>query len=231
MDKEFETYCLAKPWKRISARIIDIIIVSLIPGIISLIWFFLDKSTINSWKSLIIMIIINYVIFIIYFLLIPWKFNGQTIGKKIFKIKLVHQENKKILFKTIFLREIILIFIPVTLIMIGILLTNIFLQNNIGNVSENKIISFWINVLIRIIYSFIFAWYLGIIISIKFDKRHQLFYDYKSAIYIINEKPLLKKPNPQEIKKETDKKFVHIHLGTNQPGNIEKKDLKEINDL
>lgn len=231
MTKEFETYYLAKTWKRITARIIDIFIVSIIPGVITLIWFSINKDTINNWKGLVIMIILNYIFFTLYFVIVPWKFNGQTLGKKIFDIKLVEQNNKKIPFKTILLREIILIFIPITLAMIAILLAYFFFHTTIKNVNNNTIQGFWINIFIRTIYSFIAAWYLGIIITTKIDKKHQLFYDYKFNIYIINNKPLGKKINPQEEKIELNNNIIHIHLGTKQPGKITKKNLDEIKNL
>lgn len=231
MTKEFETYYLAKTWKRITARIVDIFIISIIPGVITLIWFSINKNTINNWKGLVIMIILNYILFTFYFVVIPWKFNYQTLGKKIFGIKLVEQDNKKIAFKIILLRETILIFIPITLAMIAILLANFFLHTTIKNVSSDTIQGFWINIFIRTIYSFIAAWYLGIIITTKIDKKHQLFYDRKFNIYVIDNKPLTKKLNPQEEKQELNKNIVHIHLGTKQPGKITKKELDEIKNL
>lgn len=229
MNKEFESYYLAKTWKRISARIIDIIIVSLIPGIISLIWFLIDKNTINTWQAVLIIMLLNYLLFILYFVVLPWKFNGQTLGKKIFFIKLVSEDNEQIPFKHLLIRESILVFIPITIAMMAILLTNIFLKSSVAEIDDTTSIGTWISVLIRIIYSFIAAWYLGIMITTKIDKKHQLFYDRKFNIYTINKEPLLKKPNPQEVKK--DPNIVHIHLGTKQPGNINQEELDEIQDL
>ncbi|MGL5268396.1 MAG: RDD family protein [Spiroplasma sp.] len=231
MNKDFETYHLAKTWKRIIARLIDIIIISIIPGTITLIWFSIDKNTINNWQALLIIIIINYILFSLYFVVAPWKFNGQTLGKKIFLIKLVNESNKKIPFKIILLRETFLIFIPITLSIIAILLANIFLHTNIKNIDDKTISGFWISVLTRTIHSFIASWYLGIIITTKIDKKHQLFYDRKFKLYVIDKNPLPKKLNPQETKTNLTSKINHIHLGTKQPGNISQKNLDEINDL
>ncbi|MBE4703820.1 RDD family protein [Spiroplasma platyhelix] len=229
MNKEFETYYLAKTWKRITARIIDIIIVSLIPGIITLIWFLIDKSSVNNWKALLIMMLFNYLLFTLYFVIIPWKFNGQTLGKKMFAIKLVQENNDKISLKNILIREAILVFIPITLTMVAILLSSIFLQSNVAEIDDKTTSGFWISVLVRIIYSFIFAWYLGIMITTKVDKKHQLFYDRKFNLYAINKNPLLKKPSPQETKENPN--LIHIHLGTKQPGNISQEELDEIKNL
>lgn len=229
MNTELETYYLARTWKRILARILDIIFASLIPGLISLIWFLTDKTAINNWKPLFIIITINYMVLILYFIIIPWKFSGQTLGKRIFLIKLSHQNNEKISFKSIALRETILVFIPITLTMLSIVLTSIFLGTNIANINEKTTSGFWINILTRTIYSFVFAWYLGIMITTKIDKKHQLFYDRKYQIYITNKHPLLKKLNSQEIKRNNN--IIHIHLKNQQPGNIKQEGLDEIKDL
>lgn len=230
MDKEFETYYLAKIWKRTCARLIDILIISLIPAFITLIWYSIDKSTINSWKGLLIMIVINYLLFSLYFVIFPWKFNNQTLGSKLFAIKLVQENNEKIILKSILLRETILVFIPITLIMIAIVLNSIFSQGNIGAINDKTSIEFWISVLTRTLYSFVFAWYLGIMITVKVDKKHQLFYDRKYHLYVVNKKPVLKKTNPHELKIAKNN-LIHIHLGTKQPGNIEQESLDEIKEL
>lgn len=229
MNKEFESYYLAKTWKRITAKIIDIILVSLIPGVVTLIWFLIDRSSANNWKALLIMMFFNYLLFILYFVVLPWKFNGQTLGKKMLFIKLAHETDDKVFFKHLLLREIILIFIPLTLTMLAVLLTSIFLQSNVTDIDDKTTSRFWISVLVRVIYSFIFAWYLGIMITLKVDKKHQLFYDRKFHIYVTNKEPLLKKLNAQESKENSN--IVHIHLGTKQPGNISQEELNEIKNL
>lgn len=230
MDKEFESYYLVKTWKRIIARIIDILLVSLIPGLITLIWFLIDKNSVDNWISLLIMMIFNYLLFIAYFIFLPWKSNGQTWGKKLLGIKLAHAEESGLTIKHLFIRESILVFIPMTLTMIAILLTSIFLQSNVGTIDEKTTAGFWISVLVRVIYSFIFAWYLGIMIVVKVDKKHQLFYDRKFQLYVVNKNPLLKKPSTQEMK-EKQNEIVHVHLGTKQPGRISQEELDEIQDL
>lgn len=89
-----ETYIIAKTWKRIIARIFDVIFVSLIPLIIGLAIHYLDnKGNQESWQ-LIIIFIINIIIVIIYFVIIPWKCKGQTLGKLIFQIRLVNEKIK-----------------------------------------------------------------------------------------------------------------------------------------
>lgn len=230
MDKEFESYYLVKTWKRITARIIDILVVSLIPGLITLIWFLIDKNSVDNWASLLGMMIFNYLLFIAYFIFLPWKFNGQTWGKKLLGIKLAHAEEGGLTLKHLFIRESILVFIPITLAMIAMLLTSIFLQSNVGAIDEKTTTGFWISVLVKVIYSFIFAWYLGIMIVVKVDKKHQLFYDRNFQLYVVSKNPLLKKPSTQAMK-EKQNELVHVHLGTKQPGRISQEELDEIQDL
>ncbi|MDQ7982636.1 MAG: RDD family protein [Spiroplasma sp.] len=228
--ENIENYALARTWKRICARIFDIFIVSLIPGIITLSWYLINKTSVNNWISVLIMIIINFLIIIIYFLIIPWKFNGQTLGKKIFLIKLTNENNQAITFKSIFLREIFLVFIPVLLTMLAILITSLVLNANIANVDDKTSGGFWINVLVRVIFSFVFAWYLGIMITIKVDKKHQLFYDRKNHLYVINKYPIVNKSNFSR-QEQNQEPIIHVHLGQDQPGKINQEELDNIQDL
>ncbi len=225
-----ESYSLARTWKRILARFIDIIIVSLIPAIITLVWYFIDKKMINNWISLLVMILINFLILGIYFLIIPWKFNGQTLGKKICLIKLTYENNQAITFKSILIRETFLVFIPVILTMIAIFITTVVLKTNINNINDKTSSGFWISVLTRVIFSFVFAWYLGIMIIVKIDKKHQLFFDRKNQLYVINKYPILKRKNSKTNSKQQET-IIHVHLGKDQPGKINQEELDNIQDL
>lgn len=225
-----ESYFLARTWKRILARFIDIVIVSLIPAMIALIWYFINKKMINNWVSLLIMILINILICGIYFLIIPWKFNGQTLGKKLFLIKLTNEKNQPIAFKSILIREIFLVFIPVILTMIAIFITTVVLKTNINNINDKTSSGFWIGVLTRVIFSFVFAWYLAIMIIVKIDKSHQLFFDRKKQLYVINKHPVFKRKVTQSNAKH-EEPIIHIHLGKDQPGKINQEELDNIQDL
>lgn len=225
-----ESYSLARTWKRILARFIDIVIVSLIPAIITLIWYFIDKKMINNWISLLVMILTNLLILGIYFLIIPWKFNGQTLGKKLCLIKLSYENNQTITFKSILIRETFLVFIPVILTMIAIFITTVVLKTNISNINDKTSSGFWISVLTRVIFSFVFAWYLGIMIIVKIDNKHQLFFDRKNQLYVINKYPILKSKTVNSNSKQPET-IIHIHLGTDQPGKINQEELDNIQDL
>ena len=46
------------------------------------------------------------IIFIVYFLVLPVNWNGQTIGKKFFKIHVARRDGKPVDFQTMFVREV-----------------------------------------------------------------------------------------------------------------------------
>lgn len=228
-NEKLETYLIAKTWKRIIARSIDIISVSVIPLLITTVWYNINKDQIQQWWVVVILIVINLLLNIIYFVVIPWKFNGQTLGKKICFIKLVAKNQNILTLKNIIYRELFLVFIPVILTMLTIFITYIFLGTNISKINLNTTSGFWINIFIRkLMFSFIFAWYLGIIIVTKVDKKHQLFYDRKYQLYIVNSKAIVKKIHPHDKFKDP---LIHVHLGTNQPGNIDTQELTKIQEL
>jgi len=74
----------------------------------------------NLDKENIIYTIINIIFIVIYFIIIPFFYNGQTIGKKLLKIKVI-KENGKLTIKDLIIRNIIingLGFILISLILI-----------------------------------------------------------------------------------------------------------------
>lgn len=221
-----ETYKIAQTWKRIIARIFDVIIVSIIPFVIGL-GISLGDNNNQEWWKIIIVFIINIITVIIYFIIIPWKCHGQTVGKLIFQIKLVNASNENLTLKQLFYREMFLVFIPLGLTLGIILFLSLTFNINIGTIKFNNTLNFWKNILIRVMVSFDFAWYCGIMIVTKIDKYHQLFYDRRVKNYVINKKPIIKKINVKQEKHNEP----HIHLAYSQPGNISDDELENIHNL
>lgn len=221
-----ENYKIAQTWKRITARIFDIIIVSIMPLVIGLIIYLGDKNNQEWWKIMIVFII-NIVSVIIYFVIIPWKYDGRTLGKLIWQIKLVNVNNKKLTLKQLFYREMFLVFIPLGFTTAIILFLRLTFNINIVSIKPNNTLNFWINILIRVVVSFDFAWYCGIMIVTKIDKYHQLFYDRHDKTYVINKNPIIKKINVKQDKHNEP----HIHLVFCQPGNISEDELVNIHNL
>lgn len=224
-----ETYMIAKTWKRIIARIFDVIFVSLIPLIIGLSIHYSDnKSHQELWK-LIIIFITNLIVIIIYFVIIPWKCKGQTFGKLIFQIRLVNKKNQDFKLRQLFYRELFLVFIPLLLTTSIILFMKLTFNENIATITinSNSTLNSWLNILVRSVVSFDFAWYCGIMIVTKIDKYHQLFFDRYYKTFVINKKPLVN--NKRKI--STSVNDPHIHLVYSQPGNINDDELENINSL
>ncbi len=223
-----ETYMLTKTWKRIIARIFDVIFVSLIPLILELVLYYLDNKNDQEWWKIVFVFVMNLLITIIYFVIVPWKCKGQTLGKLIFQIKLVNENNKDLTLKQLFYRELFLVFIPLLLITSIILFMKLTFNENIVNINTNSTLNSWLNILVRSVVSFDFAWYCGIMIVIKIDKYHQLFFDRYYQTFVINKKPLVKH-NKKKIAININE--PHIHLVYSQPGNISDSELENIDSL
>lgn len=234
------TYQLAPLWKVFFARLIDIIIVSIVPFLTS--WF-IYPNHLYWWvwlKALFVhCVAISFLFF--YFILIPYFFNGCTFGKFITRIRIICPSKKKISFGSIMYRELFIIFIPWLLIICSNLIityifkfdyftvdnTNIFFQwDNSSNMSM------WVHYIVRMVSFINLFWYITLLLIYKLDKKHQVFFDVKLGIYVINYSPIVK----DEIKKlknsdTISREQTHIHLKDIQPGNIDDSSLKDIENL
>ncbi len=228
-------YNLAKTWKIILARIFDLFLSSIIPIILTFIFFIKpSKNKIDNYFVFpFLLLLIGFICLIIYFLIIPYFGNSKTLGRLIFGILLYHEN--KIKFKHIFIREIFIIFIPWFIgITTNLLCCLIFkinigkeLDNNSNNIAQNSPV-IWI---LKFTSTFYFIWYFIMIISIIFDKKNQVFYDYKMKIFMLSKVSkieFIKNKNNKEINRE---KNPHIHLSIDQPGNINRDALDEIDEL
>ena len=110
---------LAKTKHRLAAYVVDFIATGLITAVVCLL-FSIDiygiiidiiagidiqlnlKDVIAMYRS----IFISTLLVCAYFTLVPFLFNGQTLGKKIFKIKVVNERGERASLKRLFIREI-----------------------------------------------------------------------------------------------------------------------------
>lgn len=104
----------AKPYHRIFANLFDIVVVSALillltfQSLISLINGLVNPSSLDSLALFLLSFIsgvFTFAIVLIYFVILPLYWNGQTLGKRFFKIKITKLDGNKIDFKTLFLRE------------------------------------------------------------------------------------------------------------------------------
>ena len=115
---------LAKVRHRVMASLVDFGIVGLILLLIVLVKLpiiigsFSSAEHVVTTKFVVDLFrwgIIYAFILLVYYAITPLLLNGQTIGKKIFKLKIVREDDKKIDYKTMFYREAIgRIFINIT---------------------------------------------------------------------------------------------------------------------
>lgn len=107
---------LAKVRHRLMASMLDLAVMIVLLGLIVLwklpfiISMFNASEHVVSTKFILDMFrwgIIFSIILIFYYTIIPLLLNGQTIGKKIFKLKVTCQNGQKVDFKTMFYREVI----------------------------------------------------------------------------------------------------------------------------
>ncbi len=224
---EDKNYKLAKTWSVVFSGLFDLCFSSAITIIISLIFHHLH---IESTLLLSLLIVLSFIIMIIYYLIIPYFCKTKTLGRLIFRIKLYCKNGIK--FKHLLIREAFIIFIPW---FIGIF-TNLFLlvyfHVDINSIfieptSKEQSISLFIFRFTSTIYS---IWYLILLVGLLIDKNNQLFYDYKLKIYMLTKVSEEKQSKDKENELITQKE-KHIHLGNNQPGNIDDKALKDIDKL
>lgn len=110
---------LAKTKHRVAAYLVDFIITGLITAIICLL-FSIDiygiiidviagfsislslSDIIAAYRS----VFISTLLICAYYTLVPFLFNGQTLGKKFFRIKVVNEKGEKASLKRLFIREV-----------------------------------------------------------------------------------------------------------------------------
>ena len=110
---------LAKTKHRFAAYCVDFFITGLITAVICLLFsiniyeVIIDiiagidiKLDLNDVIAAYRSIFISTLLICAYFTLIPFLFNGQTLGKKIFKIKVVNEKGEKASLKRLFIREV-----------------------------------------------------------------------------------------------------------------------------
>lgn len=114
--------------------------------------------------------IIEIVVIILYFTLFPLLFDGQTIGKKICKIKIINKDNKKKLgFINLFIRTLLY---PIwTSIILYTTLSNILLLLSV--IVFNGKVYFYINLIISIIFA-IYSYVDIILLFVKDKSLHDL---------------------------------------------------------
>ena len=210
-------YNISNSARIIFARFFDFVLSSIIPLVLAL--------TYNHWHlkiyfAVLIILLVTLILLIIYFIVTPYYWNGMTLMKWVFRIKLFQPKTTKIKLLHIINRELIIVFIPWFIVLINSLVISSILEISFGHIFANPTSVPKVAIVFTNIASiFYLLWYLGLIINLIATKTHQIAIDKKYTLFIINIKPL------KEIK--TKKKLLitskekHVHLSLNQPGNID----------
>lgn len=181
----------------------------------------------GQWWAGLIMIVVAAIFLISYFVVVPYFWQGRTFGKVILRLRLV-QRFDHMRWRDLWYRELIIIFIPWLLQLTLNLILDLAYGVNLGLLFQTTKAAPVAYFLLRAATVFYFLWYLGLIFGVAFDPHHQLFCDRQLKIYICrwNEMTAIK-PQPQQPLSKSPLK--HVHLGTDQPGNIDLQLLKVAN--
>ncbi|WP_338965380.1 MULTISPECIES: RDD family protein [unclassified Spiroplasma] len=225
--EDYNLHQLARPARIIFVRFLDIILASLIPLILTL--------TMNYWYGQrtvwppIVVIGITFLLFFCYFVLLPYFWDGKTIGKFLFQIKLVNTE-QKLKLGVIFTRELFIIFLPWFIVLLTNLSLNLIFHVNLGDLFRTTNKNPVAIIVIRIVTTTYFLWYLGLIFAVVLNPNHQILFDRHFNLFNVKTKPIVKKQK-KASKKPITREHQHVHLQKDQPGNISDEILKEIDEL
>lgn len=237
MINEKKKYGLASAIRRIITRLLDYLIISIISIGVFLgltIWIVLNKN--NNYNNTLFSgmfflgIFLSFCIFFIYFIIIPWRWKGYTIFKKIFKIKTHDLINHKKFFYHLIKKETMLwIIIFIILFIFGIVL---FFKNNPLQILNDLILfQFSTNdnkeILLPIFqFLFILSFIPNIIILIHMsvNSKKRAIHDFFSDTCVVYLIPISNNDDRSNLLLNT--KIYDVDL----PGIVDENSLKELND-
>ncbi|WP_424526857.1 RDD family protein [Spiroplasma endosymbiont of Glossina fuscipes fuscipes] len=226
-DEDYNLHPLARPLRVIFVRFLDIILASLIPLVLTLTMNYWDAQR-TVWAPIVV-IGITFLLFFCYFVLLPYFWDGKTVGKFLFQIKLVNTE-EKLKLGVIFSRELFIIFLPWFIVLLTNLSLNLIFHVNLGDLFRTTNKNPVTIIVIRIVTTTYFLWYLGLIFAVALNPNHQILFDRHFHLFNVKTKPIVKKQK-KVSKKPITRATQHVHLQKDQPGNISDEVLKEIDEL
>ncbi len=195
---------LAPVSSRIFARLFDLFLFLAV----LVISFWTLENNLNDHPVLVNLVVnlIAFIFFLIYFVFIPYFFANQTLGKKLWSIKIFFSLKPKgwILFVKLFFREFYIMFAPIflTWLFYGlyVLLIKFFLGRSILQ----------IDFLTRTSVVFL-LWWIFLFLFVKIEPKHQLFYDRWLGVLVVKstgrELIMVKKKLIVQKKKQIDLSF------------------------
>jgi uncharacterized RDD family membrane protein YckC len=197
------------------ARLVDVII-SCIPGVI--LGFFYHA---HDWASAAILVTSSFALMFLYFILLAYWCRGNTIGKLMFGLRLIHLTGDKIGFREVLGREIYHVFIPWFFQLLTQIATVVVAQylNPDGSIQTYVTVCI---VLQNVGSLFYFVWFLYVGVTIKGQVDHQSAVDFRFKIYCVYHEY-------DKVAKEEDKPVEnHVHLEQNMPGAFDVNEIDKI---
>ncbi|ATZ18260.1 RDD family protein [Mesoplasma melaleucae] len=219
-------FYLPSLWRVFFARLTDLIISSLLFLILGFI--FKNEAKEGNWIFLFVIFSTALIWNFSYFVLLTYLLKSKTVGKIIFRIKLVKLKiNEKVRFMDIFSRELWFVIMPWCLLYLGNILF-LFLMMKYDQTKTEIYLSVGA-IIYQVNYWIFLIWNIAIALAIKLQKNHQAGVDMKHQVIVVLEKPkhfkTNYKSNGKYVLKETPGMFNDEILEV--IGNSEEKEFYE----
>ncbi|MCL8212689.1 RDD family protein [Mesoplasma whartonense] len=218
-------YQLANVYRVFFARVFDIVI-SAIPGFVLVA--VLKDRVVGNWIGATINLSVGLGMMVLYFVILPTAFHGNTFGKLIFKIRLKHKgENQTVRFYMLLVREAFFMLIPWVVALIFFIVALVIITvHSPDNRDQEGSANSGAYLIYQLGYLFYFLWFFFLCLTIKVQPLHQSGLDIKFNLYVVNKEPL--NQVHQEYKNTTLKRDdAHIAL-SELPANFDMKTLAEL---
>lgn len=223
-----KTYRLANIYRIMFARLFDLLL-SAIPGIVINSVLMSKPENIGNWPLIIGVLVGTFVWTIIYFVILPLFFHGNTFGKLILNIRLKRKSgNKKISFWMLMIREAYFTFIPWLVVVIAQVIAVAIMgnyQDETLNQSPGLIAA---SLVINLANIFYILWLSFVAVTIKIQQHHQASIDLKFHLFVVNKIAIEDEMKTVTSKsKKIQRTDEHVSL-TDQPGNFDQTVLNDL---
>ncbi|WP_338985267.1 RDD family protein [Spiroplasma endosymbiont of Diplazon laetatorius] len=196
------------------ARLLDVVLCSVLPLVLAII------QPISNWQTFLINFSVSQLIIFSYFVLLPYFWKGNTLGKLILNLRLKKTNDEKIKMRDVFLREFYFLYIP--------LIFQIFVQIILGIIiyttpkdEQNESTEFILKIINNIGYVFLAMWFIYIPLTIYLQKENLSAIDLKVKTKVFYLEKVL-------VITRIEKEKKHIHLQNDKPGKIDVKEIEKI---
>ena len=218
-------YQLASIYRVFFARVFDVII-SAIPGFV--LAAVLKDRVVGNWIGATINLSVGLGMMLLYFMVLPMLFHGNTFGKLIFKIRLKHKgENQTVRFYMLLVREVFFMLIPWMVALIFFVVALVIINaHHPDNPDQEGSANSGAYLIYQLRYLFYFLWFFFLGLTIKVHPLHQSGLDLKFNLYVVNQEPLNQVAQTQ---KSLTLKRGDAHIALSElPANFDDQTLAEL---